>query len=75
MKKKKENKILTKWIQLKVPDKYKEKVHTIRRYDSEGKYPSKYVYVAYLTYAYWTEYRSELFAVSKQILFKEIEKL
>ena len=69
-------KILTKWIGLKVPDKYKEKVHTIRRYDAKGRgYPSKYIYVAYLTHEYWTESRSELFAVSRQILFKEIEKL
>lgn len=69
------NKTLTKWISLEVPDKYKKKVHTIRRYDSESNYPSKYIYVAYLTHEYWTEHRSELFAVSKQILFKEIEKL
>lgn len=80
---------LTRWIQLKVPEKYKEKTRTLRRYHNDvlytvNKYNCKYIYVAYLTSDYWGNrigddgvYRfySELGATSKKGLLKMLDKL
>lgn len=71
---------MNKWIELKVPNKYKSKAHTIRRYINEdANINVDYVYVAYLTHDYWKEFKgsyvSTVSATSKEALFRLLEKL
>lgn len=74
------NEVLTKYTSLKVPKKYEDKVRMIIKYPTKGKlvpfYYEDYIYVAFLTKEYRdVNHRGELFAMNKQELFKEIEKL
>lgn len=73
------NEVLTKYIPLKVPKKYEDKVRMIVKYPTNGKIPfyyEDYIYVAFLTKEYRDiNHKGELFAINKQELFKEIEKL
>ena len=77
-------------IYLKVPEKYKDKVHTIRRFHNTGdnlmsKFNCKYIYVAYLTADYWGnrfnpltcrfDFISEVGGTSKKDLFRQIDKI
>ena len=70
----------TKYVPLKVPKKYEDKVKMIVKYPTNGKlipfYYEDYIYVAFLAKEYRdVNHRSELFAMNKQELFKAIEKL
>ncbi len=73
------NEVLTKYISLKVPKKYEDKVRMIVKYPTKGKIPfyyEDYIYVAFLSKEYREKHnKGELFAMNKQELFKEIEKL
>ena len=67
---------MNKWINIKVPKKYQDKVHTIRK--CTEKYHE--IYIAYLTSAHWIKYAlgyvtSILWAKNRVELFKQIEKL
>lgn len=74
------NEVLTKYVPLKVPKKYEDKVRMIVKYPTYGKliplYYEDYIYVAFLSKEYRDKHnKGELFAMNKQELFKEIEKL
>ena len=67
---------MNKWINLKVPKKYQDKVHTIRKCTEKD----HEIYVAYLTQEHWIKYplgyvTSVLWAKSRVGLFRLIEKL